>query len=155
MGMHGYGMFGRDLMLARMVDNPSIREKLGITPDQAAKIRQQTTDFRKSEILGRADLEVKRLELRNLLDADSPDRAAIDQKLQDIGSARLAQEKSAVDFHLTMRNALTPEQKQKLQQMRESFRRGGPEGRRQGPRGQRPGQSQSPPAPPAGPSDGN
>ncbi|HUO33498.1 MAG TPA: periplasmic heavy metal sensor [Candidatus Acidoferrum sp.] len=155
MGMRGHGMFGRDLMLARLVDNPSIREQLGITADQAGKIRQQTTDFEKSAIQGRADVEVKRLELRDLLAADNPDRSAIDQKLTEISSARLVQEKSAVDFHLAMRSALTPEQRQKLDQMRDRFRGGGFGGRRQGSRGPRPGSSQAPPASPTGPSDGN
>lgn len=148
----------RDFMLARMVNNPEFRDKLGITADQAAKIRQQTTDFRKSEIRARADLEVKRLELRDLLAADNPDRSAIDQKLQEISSARLAQEKSAIDYRLAMRSALTPEQKQKLQQMRDQFRQRGRDGGRRGPDGQgsrrRGGDSQGPP-PPANPPASN
>lgn len=139
----------REFMLARMVNNPDFRNKLGITADQAAKIRQQTTDFRKSQIRGRADLEVKRLELRDLLAADNPDRSAIDQKLQEISSARLAQEKSSIDYRLAMRSALTPEQRQKLQQMRDQFRQRGRDGGRRGPDGQgsrrRGGDSQGPP----------
>lgn len=140
----------RDFMLARLVNIPEFRERLGITADQAAKIRQQTTDFRKSEIRGRADLEVKRLELHDLLGADNPDRTAIDQKLQEISTARLTQEKSAIDYRLATRSALTPEQRQKLQQMREQFSHRGPDGGHRGPDGQgfhRRGDSQGPPTP--------
>ena len=130
MGMNRWGR--RDLMLARIVREPAMRERLGITADQAAKIEQETLDFRKTQIQDRASVEVKRVELASLLSAEQPDRAAIDQKLGEIGAARLAQEKAAIDFHLTMREALTPDQRQKLQQMGESFRRGGRTG---GPRG--------------------
>ena len=128
----------REFMLARLVSNPEIREKLGVTPEQAAKIRQQTSDFRKAEIRGRAEIEVKRIELRDLLGAEKPDKAAIDRKLDEIGAARLAREKSAVDFHLAMRNALTPEQREKLRKLREEFRgreRGPGRGGARGPRG--------------------
>jgi Spy/CpxP family protein refolding chaperone len=118
------------------LSNPAVREKLGITAEQAAKIRLQTSEFRKAQIRSRAELQVKRLELNELLAAANPDRAAIDKKLEEISSAQLAQRKSEVDFRLRMRDTLTSEQRQKLQQMREEFRHRAPEGRGpQGPRG--------------------
>ena len=92
-------------MLARMVSNPSFRERLGVTPEQAQKIRTQTFDFRKTQIRNRAELQVKRLELHELLSVDNPDRAAIDNKLQEISAVQLAGKKSAIDFHLAMRAA--------------------------------------------------
>jgi Spy/CpxP family protein refolding chaperone len=121
----------REFMLARLVNNPTIRERIGITPEQAQKIRTETFDFRKAEIRNRADLEVKHLELRQLLSATTPDRNAIDSKLAEISAAHLAQAKAAVNFHLDMRAALTPDQKLKLEQMRQEFfrhRRFGPDG---------------------------
>lgn len=145
------GGHNRDFMLARLVNSLEFREKLGITTDQATKIRQQTTDFRKAEIRGRADLEVKRIELRDLLAAENPDRSAIDQKLQEISAARLTSEKSAIDYHLAMRSALTPEQRQKLDQMRMDFHDRERNGGRRGPHGQGfrlRGDSQGPPPQP-------
>jgi Spy/CpxP family protein refolding chaperone len=111
----------REFMLARLVNNPTIRERIGVTPEQAQKIRNETFDFRKNQIRNRADLQVKHLELRELLSAETPDRSAIDGKLQEISAVRLAQAKSAINFHLDMRAALTPDQKLKLQQMRHEF----------------------------------
>jgi Spy/CpxP family protein refolding chaperone len=108
-------------------------EKLGITAEQAAKIRLQTSEFRKAQIRSRADLQVKRLELNELLSAANPDRAAIDKKLEEISATQLAQRKSEVNYRLRMRDTLTSEQRQKLQQMREEFRHRRPEGR--GPHG--------------------
>lgn len=123
MGMHG-GMHhrgGPGMGLAFLANNPEMRQKLGITEEQAAKIRQQTLDFRKAEIRNRADLQIKRLDLHNLMAADTPDRAAIDRTLQEVGAAQMALEKSAVDFHIAMRTALTPEQREKLKAMRDEF----------------------------------
>lgn len=111
----------REFMLARLVNNPTIRERIGVTPEQTQKIRTETFDFRKDQIRNRADLQVKHLELRELLSAETPDRNAIDGKLQEISAVRLAQAKSAINFHLDMRAALTTDQKLKLQQMHQEF----------------------------------
>jgi Spy/CpxP family protein refolding chaperone len=146
-GMHGWGR--RDFMLAQIMDDPSLRQRLGITAEQTAKIRQQTSAFRKTQIRNRADVEVKRVELRDLLSADQPDRVAIDKKLDEISASRLAQEKAAVDFRLSIRDVLTPDQRQKLEQMRHGVPEHGP-----GPRRGRPGGSGGPSAPP-GPPPGN
>lgn len=151
MGMRGRGgMEGREMMLGRLLGNPEIRDKIGVTTDQAAKIRQQESDFRKTEIRGRADLEVKQIDFRDLMSADKPDRAAIDAKLTEISTARLALEKSAVAFRLNSRDALTPDQRTKLGDLMRTRRDqnggpgpGGPRGGRAGRRG-----SQAP-APPA------
>ncbi|MDE3135139.1 MAG: periplasmic heavy metal sensor [Acidobacteriota bacterium] len=157
--MRGPRMRGRGgpaEMLLRLVNNPMMRQRVGITAEQAAKIRQQASDFLKQQIRSRASLQAQRIDLQNLMAADNPDRAAIDKTLEQISSVQLAQSKANVDFHLAMRNALTPEQQQKLMQMRQEFMRRGPgRGNRMGPRGpqgmmNRPGsappQSQNPPA---------
>ena len=124
---HGFrGMYGRrwrhsEFRSMRLVNDPAMREKLGITSEQAAKIRQETLEFQKMQIRHRADLAVKRLELRDLLTAANPDRAAIDRKLDEISAAQLAQRKAAVGYRLDMRGALTSEQIQKLRNLRQEF----------------------------------
>jgi len=117
---------GRHFGFARLLNDPSIRQQVGITDEQAATIRKQELDFRKTEIRGRADVEVKRIDLKDLLAADKPDRAAINAKLQEISAAQLSLQKSAIDYRLTMRDAITPAQREKLQQaMRDRWQRGG------------------------------
>ncbi|MGB2677351.1 MAG: periplasmic heavy metal sensor [Candidatus Acidiferrum sp.] len=136
MGRRGFGRGRGEFGLARLLNDPAIREKLGITAEQVGAIRKQESDFRKTEIRDRADLEVKRVDLRDLLEADKPDRVAIDSKLQEISTARLALEKSAIHYRLTMREAITPAQREKLHQlMSERWRHGGGSGR-PGPRGE-------------------
>ncbi|HEY5254245.1 MAG TPA: periplasmic heavy metal sensor [Acidobacteriaceae bacterium] len=139
----GRGDWGRmhrhhEFMLARLANNPTFRERIGMTPEQAQKIRTETFDFRKAEIRNRADVQVKMLELGQLMSAENPDRAAIDSKLAEVSTAKLTQAKAAVNFHLDMRAALTPDQKLKLQQMRKDFFQhrfgpGGPGGPGDGP----------------------
>jgi Spy/CpxP family protein refolding chaperone len=154
----GFGWGGRrghrHSGFARLLNDPSIRQQVGITDEQAATIRKQEADFRKTEIRGRADLEVQRIDLKQLLAADKPDRAAINAKLQEISAAQLSLRKSAIDYRLTMRDAITPAQREKLRQlMRDRWQRDGRDrpgaegpGRR-GPRGQG-GAAPKPQAPP-------
>ena len=144
---HRHRGFGRDGRggrrhsgFARLLNDPSIRKQVGITDEQAGTIRKQELDFRKTEIRGRADLEVKRIDLKDLLAADKPDRAAINAKLQEISAAQLSLQKSSIDYRLNMRDAITPEQREKIRQlMRNRCQRDGGRGGRQGEgrRGQR------------------
>jgi Spy/CpxP family protein refolding chaperone len=130
---HRHGGFGRDghrghrrSGFARLLNDPAIRQQVGITDEQAATIRKQQLDFRKREIRGRADVEIRRIELKNLLAADKLDRAAINAKLQEISVAQLSLQKSAIDYRLTMRDAITPAQREKLRElMRNRWQRDG------------------------------
>jgi periplasmic protein CpxP/Spy len=138
-GWHGRREFG----LSRILSSPEMQQKVGVSAEQVAKIRQQETAFRKTAIQQRADLQVKQIDLRELMSADKPDRAAIDRKLQEISTSRLAMDKSRIDFRLNMKDALTPEQRAKLKQAmkekreaRQGQRRGN--GSQRGPRGPRP-----------------
>jgi Spy/CpxP family protein refolding chaperone len=142
-GMRGSRRGRVEFALERLAENPAARERIGMTAGQAAKIREETSEFRKGAIRGRAELQVKRLELQDLLRAETPDRSAIDRKIDEISAARLAQSKGQVHYRLAMREILTPEQRQKLRQMREESRGRGFQGGPRPPRGPRG------PAPPA------
>lgn len=118
MGMRGRGMGARGFGGGGFLNNPAMRQRLGITSDQATKIHQQDLDFQKSQIRNRADLDVKRIELNELLAADNPDRAAINAKLQEVSAAQMASEKAGIDNRLALRDVLTPAQRTQLQQLR-------------------------------------
>jgi len=125
-----------------------LQEELGLTEEQRNKLHQQFLEGRKAAVKNRADLQIKRMELAELMRADNPDRAQIDRKLRELADLRYAMEKSRVDQHLGLLQTLTPEQRTKLKQFRErGFGRGpqGPGGPGPGPR--RP-QRPSPPQPP-------
>lgn len=131
----GHGEFG----LSRLLSDPDIQQKVGVSADQVAKIRQQESAFRKTEIKQRADIEVKRLDLRDLLAADKPDRSAVDRQLQEISASQLTLEKARIDFRLNMKDALTADQRQKLRAaLQEKWQARRSQGGR-GSRGPRPG----------------
>jgi protein CpxP len=145
-GGRAAGVLGR----GRFLNDPAIRERLGITADQTAKIRQQDSNFEKARIREQADLQVRRIELRELLGAENPDRKAIDGKLQQVSAAQMALEKSAIDHGLAVRDILTPEQRQQLEQMRANrVRPGGAQAGPQRPAGTPPRarRGAAPPAP--------
>jgi Spy/CpxP family protein refolding chaperone len=148
MGM-GMGAGRGPAPLGRIVNNPAMRERLGITAEQAAKITQQENDFQKAGIQNRATLEIKHMELEQLMSGEKPDRAAIDKKLAEISAAQLTEQQANVHHQLDMKAALTPEQQMKLHQWMESQQPGmspeGPQGMGRGGRG--PGRPQPPPPP--------
>lgn len=125
--------------LGRIVNDPSMREKLGITAAQAAKINQQNADFQKAGIQNRATLQIKHLELNQLMSAEVPDRAAIDRKLQEISAAQLASEEANIHHRLDMKSALTADQQAKLKELMQSRRPGMGPGGPAGPSGGRGG----------------
>jgi len=150
---------GGPMPLARIVNNSEMREKLGITSEQAAKIRQQDLDFQKAGVMNRAKLEVAHMELNQLMSADTPDRAAIDKKLSEISAAQLVAEQTRVHHQLDIKTALTPEQQAKLKELMQSRGPGmrgpgGPDGPQSGPgRGGRGGRGQNPQGQGTGTSD--
>ena len=157
-GGRGPGMMGRGgpMGLSRIVNNPDMREKLGISTEQAAKIRQQETDFQKASVMNRAKSQVAHMELNQLMSADKPDRVAIDKKLSDISAAQLVSEQTRVHHQLDMKTALTPDQQAKLKELMQSRRPGmrGPGGPNGGPQGG-PGRGGRGPRPPQGSGTGS
>ena len=156
MGMRGRGMGARGFGgQTGFLSNPAMRQRLGITADQITKFHQQDLDFQKTQIRDRADLQVKRIELNELIAASTPDRAAINAKLQEVSAAQMASEKAAIDNRLALRDILTPAQRQQLEQLRTNgFQQGNgtaqgsprpPATRGGGGRGPRPGGTPPPP----------
>lgn len=121
MGMGDLGTGGRGLngplqQAQRALHDPMIRQQLGISDDQAKTLEGQVADFQKKLIQDRANLDIQRVDLENLLASENPDRSAVDNKLDQVNSARLALQKSALDFYLTAKQEITPEQQQKIRQ---------------------------------------
>ena len=108
----------------RALNNPQVRQQLGISDQQATKLEQQATDFLKTMVQDRANVEIQRIDLQSLLAAENPDRSAIDNQLQKVSDAQLALRKSIVDFMLNLKQEITPEQRQKIQEFLRARRMG-------------------------------
>ncbi len=109
----------------RALHDPLVRQQLGISDDQAKTLEQQVADFRKKVIQDQANLEIQRVDLQNLLASENPDRSVINDKLEQVNSAQLALQKSALNFYLIVKQEITPEQQQKIRQfLRERLNEG-------------------------------
>jgi Spy/CpxP family protein refolding chaperone len=96
-----------------------MRRELGLTDDQTKRLRELRLQAQKSAIRSRADLETKQLELQELLNAQTPDRAAIDRTIREIGEQHATQMKADIDMRLGLQSVLTPDQRKKMNDLRE------------------------------------
>ncbi len=114
-------------------DRPGMRagmlQALNLTADQRKKMHDMDVEREKAAIQNRAQLETRQLELRELLNAEKPDRAAIDRKIEEIEHLRANRMKSQIAARLDFESLLTPEQKDKLRQFQQAGPRPG-QGRR-------------------------
>jgi Spy/CpxP family protein refolding chaperone len=121
---------------------PDMQEALGLTDEQVSELKALRFEAAKSRIQTRSEVQLKRLELRELMQAEEPNLAAIDNTLRDLSDAQHATLKNHVEQRLAMRQILTPEQLKKMDGMKRRFRqhrmgqrgfgRRGPQGRRGG-----------------------
>lgn len=156
-GQRGFGGGGG---LLRMAENPRVREYLGLTDAQVGRLHEIGLNSRKASVQTRADMEMRHIELGELMRADNPDHDAIMQKLDEVNALRGKMEKQRVETMLSARGVLTPDQIKKIKTFRENHgggmghgpmmqRRGGPNGRGPGHPGGGPGgSSPKPPEPP-------
>jgi Spy/CpxP family protein refolding chaperone len=119
-----------------------MKQELGLTDEQVGQLRKLHSDQRRAAIRRRADLRIARMDLDELLNAATVDEKALGTKMKEIGDLQAAALKARVDSRLALRKVLTPEQLQKMKELRPAARRGE--------RGFR-GRQGRPPMPPPGP----
>lgn len=97
--------------------NPAFQQRLGITPEQATKIQTQESEFTKARIRNRAEIQLKRQELRELLATENSNRALAEKKLRELNEAQFAGRRAMLENRLALAQILTPEQRTKMRQM--------------------------------------
>jgi Spy/CpxP family protein refolding chaperone len=148
----------------RMAENPRVRQALGLTDEQVGRLHTISVEAQKASVQTRADMELRHIELRELMRAENPDQSAIMAKLDEVNALQGKMEKQRVQTMLSARAVLTPEQIKKVKTFMENRgaeggpgreqgmqRRGGMgrPGRPGGPGGAPGGSAPKPPAPPA------
>jgi len=93
--------------------------QLGLTAPQREKIEAIQDAERRGAIEIRKDLELAQLDMHRLMKADSPDRRAIDVQIDRVAELRTRLHKARVNAMLDVRGVLTPQQREKLEQLRE------------------------------------
>jgi Spy/CpxP family protein refolding chaperone len=101
-----------------------IHEALGLTEQQATDATALHVKFRRESIQRRADLQLARLDLRELMKADTLDDKAIGVKVKALQDLSAAAVKARVDQQVGFLKLLTPEQRKKLEELRAERPRG-------------------------------
>jgi Spy/CpxP family protein refolding chaperone len=94
------------------------RADIGLTDEQVSEIRRIHSEARKAAIKRNADLRVARLELDELMAAPTLDESKIAARVKAIADLQAAALKERTDSKLAVRKLVTPEQFQKMQQLR-------------------------------------
>jgi Spy/CpxP family protein refolding chaperone len=129
----------RPMMMAQeefVAPRERLKEALALSDAQVASIEKLMSEQRKTAVRQRADQEIARMELEELMRADTLDEKAVDAKIRQVTELQAAALRSRVEQRVAMRKVLTPEQFQKWQQMRGRF--GDRLMRQRMPRGNRP-----------------
>jgi hypothetical protein len=116
-----------DRLLA-LLDSDRVRTYLRLEGPQVERLRQIVLDTEKANVKVRAEIEVRRIELREALRADKPDRDEILKKVQEISDLRGGMMKRNVEAILAAKAVLSPEQQRKVLFIIENRYEGGPVG---------------------------
>ncbi len=145
----GRRRFGGGEGFLRMAENPRVRQYLGLTDEQVGRLHKIGVDAEKASVQTRADMQLRHIELRELLRADSPDHDAIMQKIDEVNALQGKMQKQRVETMLSARSVLTPEQLKKVKTFMENRGSGG--GPERGHMMERRGGPGRPPGHPGGP----
>ena len=97
-------------------------DDLNLTKEQLDKIKKIRSSSQKSNIPLRSDIQLKQIELKDLMDADAPDKSAVAAKVKEIDALKTQIKLNRMNARIDCRNVLTKEQKEKMEQMRGKHR---------------------------------
>jgi zinc resistance-associated protein len=96
------------------VNCPAGMNQLNLTPEQKTKLGELREKHWKDSVSLRNEMQTKRLELRTLWTAPTPDKNKIMAKQRELNELRDKMQVKATDFQLDIRKVLTPEQAAQL-----------------------------------------
>jgi Spy/CpxP family protein refolding chaperone len=145
-GMHHGG-------IGRLLRNPRVAEELGLTEEQTAALKEGGLDFQRQRIDINASLQKAELELRELMEGNSTDEAALMSAIEKVGDIRTELHKLSAKQMLLVKSTLTDEQREQIRELtrrrmagRQQGRHGaGQPARGHGPRGRGPQRGGPPP----------
>jgi Spy/CpxP family protein refolding chaperone len=86
-------------------------EKLDLSSEQKSALKDAMREHRKKGIDLRAAVQKKRLDLKELMDAEQPDRKRYEALNKEIADVQLQQKMLLFDMRQSLMNILTPEQR--------------------------------------------
>jgi Spy/CpxP family protein refolding chaperone len=105
--------------------NPAaLKQALGLSDEQSAQLSKLWQDERKQAIRRHADMEIARVDLDEALNAQTIDEKVVAAKVQALTTLQATALKARVDQRLAVAKVLTPEQREKMKQLRREHRFG-------------------------------
>jgi Spy/CpxP family protein refolding chaperone len=111
------GAGGRPGRMGR-VDSAAFQAELGLSAEQAAQLEKLREDGRKLAIRRRADLAIARIELEEAMDAPSVDEKLVAARVKAVSDLEASSLEARTNQRLAMRRLLTPEQQEKMKQLK-------------------------------------
>lgn len=115
-GEHGGGRFnmgGRNrqgAMIGRIINNPEIAEKIGLTEEQIQALKSASSDVQKEMIRLRAEMEIAGMEQAQLITETDIDENAVMKAVEKTGEIRTKMAKLQVKQLLLVKKTLSSEQ---------------------------------------------
>jgi len=101
-----------------MWKDPELVAKIGLTDNQRDQVKGLFREMERKRIELRAQLQLKELELREAMEGPKVDEGRVRKLVGEIGSIRTDLHLSKVNQELGLRKILTPEQQEKLRDLR-------------------------------------
>jgi Spy/CpxP family protein refolding chaperone len=98
----------------RILDNPRAARDLGLTEEQLHQIREARYEAEKKIIAQRAEHDLARLEVRRLLQQNSPDEAAVLKAVEEEGRLATELKKLRIQQRFSMTSIVGPEKFREL-----------------------------------------
>ncbi|MGB5875603.1 MAG: Spy/CpxP family protein refolding chaperone [Bacteroidota bacterium] len=89
-------------------------ESLDLTDEQKTQMHELRFNQQKSQVQRESKVKLARIELRELMMADNPDRSAIEKKTKEISDLQYQAKLDMIDHLFKVRSILTPEQQEKF-----------------------------------------
>jgi len=95
-----------------------LADELSFSDEQVRKLQSIRIECEKNRIMIRARIKVGELELQELLNQSEVDLDKVDAKIKEIGGMKIESEINDIHSMIDARAILTPEQKEKLKDLR-------------------------------------
>lgn len=100
-----------------------LSSELGLSTNQAGAVRKIMYETRRKTIQLRADQEAARTDIEFQMDSDTPDEKALMAACEKLGQINAEIARNRVQNQLEMNKILTPEQRDKMKQLRERMKK--------------------------------
>jgi Spy/CpxP family protein refolding chaperone len=93
-----------------MPNRQGVMETLNLTDSQKKDVEKLNTDFAKQRVNQQAKIKTAQIELRSLLNSDTPNKDAIEKKIGEIADLRAQNRVLGVEHWFAVNKLLTPDQ---------------------------------------------